>query len=383
MSTISHIHRDWRGAMQALAVAVALLVLAACSEAEVSVATESSTIVDVAGREVAIEGQKTRLAIDDSRYLIALSLLHEDPASLLAGWAHDSNRLGEETYAAMLERAPGLADLPRIASSAQEFNVESLIAARPDVAILSTESGVTEDQIARVEAAGIPVVMLDFFTSPMQNLERSVTVLGKITGREEQAERFLAFRRERIAAIEAALADLPDSERKLVFMEAHAGGSPDCCNSPGSGNASEYLELVGGHNIGADTIAQASGKLSLEYVLSRNPAVYIGTGGPHLAAKGGLVLGAGFSPETARQSLQRVTARPGIADLAAVRAGKAYGYSHQLLNSPLDIVAIETFAKWLHPERFAALDPAQTLTRIGEDFGAVTPAGSYWIALKP
>ena len=358
------------------------ITLAACSDRnETASDGQGQAVVDVQGRKVVIDGPKTRLAIDDSRYLIALALLHDDPGSLLSAWAHDANRLGNEGYAAFLEKSPNLEDLPRIASSAQEFDVESLIAARPDIAILSTESGLTQAQIARVEEAGIPVVMLDFFTSPMANLEKSLTILGEVTGRQEEAARFLAYRQQKIDLIRRRVADMPELDRKLVFMEAHAGGSPDCCNSPGSGNASEYLELVGGHNIGADAIAQSSGKLSLEYVLSRDPDIYIGTGGPHLAQRGGLELGAGYSQQAARQSLAKVVQRRGIAGLGAVREGQAFGFSHQLLNSPLDIVAIEAFALWLHPELFDDLDPAATLETINTDYLGIPFEGTYWVAL--
>lgn len=358
--------------------------LAACSPAaETPAGDAAGEIIDIRGRAIAIDTPVSRIAIDDSRYLVALSLIHPEPVSALAAWGHDVNRLGDATYQGFLTAAPQLADLPRIASSAENFDVESLIAARPDAAILSVESGVTDAQIARVEAAGIPVVILDFFADPMNNLEPSLLLLGELTGRSEQARAFITFRQQRMERIASRLADLPDEQRPLVFLEAHAGGSPDCCNSPGKGNASDYLAFVGGHNIGADAISQSSGRLNIEYVISRDPDVYIATGGPHLASSGGMDLGAGYSPAQARAALERVAARRGIATLSAVRDGRAFGFSHQLLNSPVDIVAIETFAKWLHPELFADLDPAATLAEINSRFLTVPYEGTYWISLKP
>lgn len=345
-------------------------------------AAPAPALVDVRGRAVRIDGPVARVAIDDGRFLVALALIHPDPVSLLAGWPHDVNRLGDATYRQLLARSPGLAALPTVASSAGDFNVEALLAAAPDVAVLSTESGITDAQVAQIEAAGIPVAFVDFFADPVRRLEPSLRLLGALTGRQAQADAFLAFRAERMRRIAARVAAIPAADRPTVFLEAHAGMGADCCNSPGRGNVGDYLELVGGRNIGADVIRQAFGKLSLEYVMSRDPQVYIATGGPHLARTGGLVLGAGYDEAAARASLARVAARRGIASLTAVREGRAHGFSHQLLNSPLDIVAVETFARWLHPDRFGDLDPAATLAEINGRFLAVPYQGTYWVDLR-
>lgn len=350
------------------------------SETDAGPSAEAA-LTDIRGRAVALDQPARRIAIDDSRYLVALGLIHPDPVSLLAAWPGDINRLGDETYRQFLAKSPALADLPRISSSAGDFNAEALLAAAPDLALLSLESGISDAQIAQLEAAGIRVAIVDFFVKPFENLEPSLRLLGAITGREEQAEAFIAFRAEHMKRIADGVAALPADDRPTVFLEAHAGMSADCCNSPGSGNIGDYLRFVGGHNIGADVISQSFGKLNIEYVISRDPAVYIATGGPHLAQSGGLVLGAGHSAGEARQSLARISQRRGIAGLSAVANKRTHGISHQLINSPLDIVAIEAFAKWVHPDVFADVDPAATLEAINTDFLAVPYDGIYWVDL--
>ncbi|MCG2840666.1 ABC transporter substrate-binding protein [Sandaracinobacter sp. RS1-74] len=362
----------------------ALLLLPACSPQADSAKTEhTAPLVDLRGRPIEIGAPATKIAIDDSRYLVALGLIHPDPVSLLVAWPKDVNRLGEETYRQLLAKSPQLADLPKIGSSAGAFDAESLLAARPDVALLSLESGVTEAQIAQLEQAGIKVVVLDFVQQPLENLENSLLLLGKLTGREQQAKSYIAFRAEHMKRVSDRIAKLPAAARPTVFLEAHAGMSKECCSSPGRGNIGNYIDFVGGHNIGGDVIDQHWGKLNLEYIISRDPHVYIATGGPHLEKAGGLVLGAGYDAETARASLARMAARQGISSLSAVQAGRVHGFSHQLINSPLDIVAVERFATWIHPELFADVDPAVTLDEINNRFLAVPAKGIYWIDLKP
>ena len=367
-------------------VVVAIVVLAAAfswrTDSGSTPITAQGQLVDIRGRSVPFTGPARRIAIDDSRYLVALGLIHPDPVSLLAAWPKDVNRLGAETYQQLLRKSPGLADLPKVSSSAGSFDMESLLAAKPDLALLSLESGITDAQIAQVEAAGVPVVIVDFFVKPFENLQKSLTLLGRLTGREKQAEDFLAFRAAHMERIAKAVAALPKDDRPTVFVEAHAGMSADCCNSPGRGNIGDYINFVGGHNIGSDVITQSFGKLNLEYVISRDPYIYIATGGPHLEKPGGLVLGAGYDGARARASLVKVTSRKGISGLTAVKAGRAYGFSHHLINSPLDIVAIETFAKWVHPEAFGDIDPNATLAEINERFLSIPYVGVYWVDLK-
>ncbi|MCR6646015.1 MAG: ABC transporter substrate-binding protein [Terricaulis sp.] len=158
-------------------------------------------------------------------------------------------------------------------------------------------------------------------------------MLGALIGREAQAEAYNSFRVEKLERIAARVATIPEAERPTVFLEAHAGNTPDCCNSPGRGNVGDYIAFVGGRNIGADVLDAAFGKLNLEYVIARDPDIYIATGGPHLERAGGFIVGPQYSAEQSRAALQRVASRRGIASLTAVMAGRTFGLSHQLLNS--------------------------------------------------
>ncbi|MCW4456497.1 ABC transporter substrate-binding protein [Flavobacterium sp. MXW15] len=342
----------------------------------------AAEIVDLRGRKVTVPDQIKKISIDDGRYLVALALIQPDPVKVLAAWPRDINRIGEETYAEYLKKFPALRTLPQVASSAGSFNLESVLAAAPDVAVVSLGNGPSDAQVAQLQAAGIPVVFIDFFTNPFKNQERSLRILGRLTGGQAKAEDFIAFRRQRLETISRRVAALAPDARPSVFLEAHAGMTRDCCNSPGKGNVGDYIEFVGGHNIGADVLKGPFGKLNLEYVISRDPKVYIATGGAHLEKSGGLVLGVGYDAARARASLAAITRRQGIAQLSAVKTGNAHGLAHQLINSPIDIVAIEVFARWVHPELFQDLDPARTLQEINRRFLAVPYHGVGWTDLK-
>lgn len=342
----------------------------------------AAQITDLRGRNVELPDGPSRITIDDARLLIALALVTPDPVAPLVAWSQDTRRLGEPMYEAFVQRFPALADLPKVASSADAFNMEAVLAAAPDVAVVSLGSGPSDTQIRQLQAAGIAVVFVDFYAGPAENQVPSLRILGQLVGGQAQAEAFLAFREQHLQRIRERVADLPKDERPTVFVEAHAGMTKDCCNSPGTGTVNDYIQLVGGHNIGADVLRTPTGKLNLEYVISRDPEVYIATGGAYLEKAGGLVLGEGYSAGEARASLQAISQRRGISGLGAVRSGNAHALAQQFIHSPLDLVALEAMATWVHPALFHDVDPARTLAQINQRFLAVPYEGAGWISLQ-
>lgn len=336
---------------------------------------------DVTGRDVTLAAPASRLVIGDGRFLLALALIHPDPVSLLAGWPRDINRIGRAAYAAWQKKFPAINDIPQTSSANAAISVERIIAARPDLAVFSLGAQPSGEEVARLEAAGIPVAVVDFFVKPLDNMDASLRLLGRAIGREAQAEEFIAFRRTHFDAVRARVADLPAEKKPRLFFEAHAAMTADCCNSPGRGNIGEVIEAVGATNIGSAVISGAFGKLNLEYVIAQDPQVYVATGGSHMEGTAGLLIGPEYSPERARETLAGLIRRPGFEGMSAVRNRRVYGLAHQMLNSPLDVLTLEVLARWAHPELFADLDPDATLAEINTRFLAVPVAGPNWIAL--
>jgi iron complex transport system substrate-binding protein len=358
------------------------LMLAACGRGSSEGGEGATALLDLRDRPLDVTPPVSRMTIDDGRYLIALALIHPDPLSLLAGWSGDVNRISPEMFEAFASKAPAFRTLPTTPSSADEFSVEAVLGVQPQVAIVSLGSGPTDAQVAQLESAGTTVAFIDFFSRPFENQATSLSLLGTLIGREDQAAAYNAFRQQKLNLIAERVASIPEDQRPTVFLEAHAGNGPDCCNSVGRGNVGDYIGFVGGRNIGADVLSAPSGKLNLEYVIDRDPDVYIATGGPHLEKAGGFVVGPQYDTARSRTSLEGITTRRGIASLTAVREGRVHGLSHQLINSPIDIVATEVLARWIHPELFADINPRATLDTINQRFLAVPYQGEYWTDLR-
>ena len=345
-------------------------------------------VTDILGRQVTLPGPAHRVVLAQARHFQALSLLAPDPAALLAGWSDELRTSFAPDYQAALKRFPALAQVPVVGRhTADSFSVERTLALRPDLVVMTASfAGLAPGQpagdsplVGRLEAAGVPVIVIDFFLRPMENTVPSLRALGQAIGQPARAEAFIDFYQRHMRAVAERLAGLPSDRRPTVFVHAHAG-STDCCSSPGTGTFNDMVAYAGGHNIGADVLKAATGKLNFEYINARAPQVYIATGTG--SRKGtGLAIGAGVAEADARDSLAGLIASNRLGALPAVRSGNSHGIWHAFNDSPLHVVFIEALARWIHPQRYADVDPAATLREINERFLAVPLEGTYLVDL--
>lgn len=337
--------------------------------------------IDVLGRHVTLPAPARRIVLAQGRQLNALAFLHEDPVSLLAGWGSDYARQNADALVRFRAKFPAIDVIPTVGDGATPngFSFEQAVALSPDLVVLSRSIAGTRrgsgDLVERFEAAGIPVAVADFFLQPLQDTVPSLRLLGHLIGRPERAEDYIRFYEEHRRRISERLDGV---QRPSVFIHAHAGGF-DCCLTPGKGTLDDFITAAGGRNIAARMLAGATGQISLEQLIASDPDVYVATGGTHLARQGGLILGLGISAETAAESFQAQLKRPGIDALSAVAAGRAHGLWHLFNDTPLHVVAIELLAKWIHPDRFADLDPAATLAEASARFSAIDLSGTLFI----
>lgn len=351
---------------------LALLLMAAPACAGVSV-------VDDAGRQVTLDAPARRIVLTDGIGFLALALIDPDPVARLAGW--NRGRMDDSALAILTKELPGLADVPDIGDPDRGGSVEGLIALAPDLVVLDPYYNRFHATIDILEGAGIPVAVLAL-TPTLRDEEPHAGLLrlGLLIGRQDQARAYADFADARIARIRDRLANLPDTARPPVLIEAHAGQGP-CCISVGAGQGiGDFVGFAGGVSIGAEVLPGMSGTLPAEYVLRRAPQVYIGTGGQYLAAVGGLVVGPGEDAAAARASLIRVAARPGVAETPAATSGRVHGIWHGLAVSGFNVVAVEALARWIHPELFADTDPAETMGEIEQRFLAAPLPGAMWIS---
>lgn len=144
----------------------------------------AETITDVAGRQVELPKKADRILLGEGRLIYAVALLEgKKPFSRIVGWQGDFRKLDPHTYAAYKAKFPEIDDIPLIGNTtAESVSAEKVLALRPDVAVFGLSGhgpGRSSELVAQLEKAGVPVVFIDFRTSPLKNTVPSMRILGK------------------------------------------------------------------------------------------------------------------------------------------------------------------------------------------------------------
>ena len=360
---------------------------------QAGVVQAARTVTDLADRQVSIPESVNRVILGESRYIPALAILDGDATiDRLAGILPDFEQTDPGGYAQYLKRFPALAEVPKVGhASADSFSLESVLAIGADLAIFSLEGhgpgAHNRALIERLERAGVAVVFVDFRQQPLVNTPRSMALLGDVLGREQEAQRFNRFYREELARVSEVVSDIPPDNRPRVFLHSRLGLHDSCCETMVRGMMGRFIDAAGGRNVAADRVPGVSGVMNLEYLLSDPPDRYLATAiGSRKyqvsdADQPYVMLGAGVDGPMARESFRRATDRPGLRALEPIRELRAMAIWHHFYNTPMNVVAVQALARWLHPEALPELDPEQTLETFYREFQPVPLDGRYWITL--
>ena len=146
---------------------------------------------------------------------------------------------------------PGYRTRPDVGSF-DEVNVEEILKLNPDVVIGSYYA---ETGNSRIEAAGVPVVRVLTGRAGVEELKQEFLMLGQVFGREERAERLVAYWNETLARIEAKLADIPESERKRVYYMMSTPLKTEGLGAWGN----DMIHAAGGINVAGGSTRRSSG----------------------------------------------------------------------------------------------------------------------------
>jgi iron complex transport system substrate-binding protein len=393
----------WRMSLAAV-FSIAVLITAACGgsdsksqdgsagttgSATPSAARTSITVTDIVGRSVTLQAPVRSMILSEGRALyIVAPLDRDDPFARVAGWADDLRINDFDTYEKYREKYPNLTKIPVFGNVAQgAFSVEQAIAVNPDLMVLTYDSYVGAKEtglIDKLASAGIPSIVIDFRQYPLENTVPSITLMGRVMGREERAQQLADFYTENVNLVYSRIEKV--KQPKPVTFLYRAAGLVDCCGTFGSANMGLLIERAGGVNLGSKFLPGFNGTLNPEQVIVSNPEVIIVTGSnwTNSRPEGGFVtLGYSTSAALAQEQLRSlVNGTPGWQSLAAVQSGRVYAVWHQFYISPYQFVPLMQFAKWLYPDAFADVDPEAVYREFHQRFLPIEYSGTFWTAIR-
>lgn len=335
------------------------------------------TLTDSDGKQVTLKQEPQRVVLQDGRDILTLALLdRDDPFHRLVAWNNLLKKSDAPTWELMANKWPEAKKIIDMGFSDKgEVNLESVVAEHPDLMIAQLRSKPSLAQggvLDKMKQLGIPVLFIDTFEKPVEDTPKSITSLGVALNREAEAKDYTDFYQQHYQAIlEKTRAVKPQPQ---VFIEAKAGlgGLESCCFTHAHVGWGAMVEAVGARNIGSGLLPGATGDISLEKVIAMKPDVYI-VSGSQWASKNNAAVPFGYNvtQNQVDQAFTKMKQRPGFAQVSAISNNRFYGLYHNFYNHPYNIVGLEYLAKFIYPQQFTELDPANTWKEIVTRFTKV------------
>jgi iron complex transport system substrate-binding protein len=234
---------------------------------------------------------------------------------------------------------PRIQQVPAAFDEAGDVNLETLIAARPDV-VLMAYGGTLPKWMATADTYGIPVFLMP--NTSLADLKTTARMTGDVLGPRESARaaEWIRYFDDNIRRVTAVTSRIPASERPKVL---HTATGSILTVDGVQTVIDDWITVAGGVN--AATVVSNARPVSMEQVAAWNPDVII----------------VGTAPN--EESRRAILNDPRWSQIKAVRNGRVfvnpsgvYLWDRHSAEAALQVLWA---AKTLHPDRFRDLDLKQ------------------------
>ncbi len=281
-----------------------------------------------------------------------------------------------KAYLATIPRLAEIADVGEV--DAGTFSVEKVLSLRPDLLLLAEwQYRGLATGVAQLEAAGVPVVVLDYNAQTVEKHVLSTRVLGDVLDRPERAKRLAGTYADAVGEVVRRVATA-GGDRPAVYVELGNKGASEVGNSYGDIMWGRLVELAGGANIARGKISRW-GPLNPEYVLAVDPQAIFVAGSYWTNREQAVLMGFGVDPGITRRRLAPYLDRPGWRRLRAVRERRLHALYHGGARTLHDYAYLQYIAKVLYPEAFADTDPLRTLQAHYDAYLPIRAEGAFMV----
>ncbi len=361
----------------ALACIIAVMLLGCAQKAVEKPESKVIKITDLMGREVSVKAPVNRVVITFNVEEFA-AVGGEDALKKIVGWSQyywEGRR--PTVWEVYSEKYPWIKNIPDVGYPWKgTFSAEKVIELKPDVVIMSTaQYKYVEEDVEKLEKAGIPVVFIDYYEPfNVTTHTKSTLILGKLLGKEDRAEELISYYTKQVKGILERLKEVEKKYPKPKVLLLGKGWTTYGKNH----YRGKMLEFAGGINIAAKVLEQ-SGEISPEYVLKENPDVIIFIG----KKSWNVDLGYNIDASASRKMLEEAINRPGWENLDAVKNKRVYAIHIYFVHGHIyDFVALQYFVKWFYPEAFKDINPVESWKEFHEKFLPVKYSGTWAVGLS-
>ena len=247
--------------VQLAAAALGLMILAAAP------ARAERTVTDSAGRSVQLPDRIERVFAAGAPASVLVYVLAPDR---LTGWPRAPRPEERDFIAAPYRDLP---ELGMLTGRGDTANLEVVLKARPDLILdFGSVRGTYVSLADRVQAqTGIPYVLID---GTFAHTAAAIRLVGQVLGVEDRAERLASYVEATFAGLDRALAQIPESARRRVYLAR----GPDGLETGLEGSINtEIIERAGAINVASDPSGTRHGivQVPVEQVVVWNPDTVI------------------------------------------------------------------------------------------------------------
>jgi len=225
---------------------------------------------------------------------------------------------------------PEVADVPNRVD-AYEPNIEAIAGLDPDLVIVATDSG---GVVAALDRLGIPLLYQDLDTTveTIDDVIAMIELYGDVFDQRDEARALAADMRQRVEAVEAAVADVAADRPLRVYHELDSTFYT-VAEQTFIGSVYALLAL---DNIAGDGGGIAYPQLTQEAIIAADPDVIV------------------LADEEFGVTIDSVKARPGWDAIAAVQNDRIYSVDPDIISrpGPRIVDALEQLASQVYPEQF-------------------------------
>jgi iron complex transport system substrate-binding protein len=341
-----------------LAALVLLIAAAGCTGTVQEGAGKTVTVTDGFGREVTVPAPPESVVCSGSgclRYLVYLQ--GQDLVVGVDDIEKKDQPMEGRPYA--LAYGAQFKDLPLIGEFRGKDDPEKILGIGPEVIFKTGSTGTAYGTSAAEadklqERTGIPVVAFSYGSlrndAEKAEMYDGLRVMGKVIGKEERAEEVIAYIEATIADLEARTGDIPEAERKTVYI----GG----------------VSYAGAHGI----ISTEPAYPPFLWVNAKNVAAGLGTAHADVAKEAlvdwdpeYLFIDVGTIQTESDGAIGELKNDPALKGLTAVKEGRVYGvlpYNFYSTNYETVLANAYFIGKTLYPDQFAEIDPEEKANEI-------------------
>ncbi len=230
-----------------------------------------------------------------------------------------------------------LASLPKVSGSNGKYNIEQIVALKPDLVL--SYGGETKEYDQQLENLGLHVVDL-----PLSNLSQTlqeILLVGRLTSTENTARTLVSQLQQRIQQIKAAVAGTT-APKVLLEVDDSAPGKPYVFGGGSFGD--ELLQDANGINIFHDNTSNGGyPQVTDEAIISANPRFIILTEDPAFGGNPALVY-----------------KRPNWNGIAALALHQVYRINVNIIQHPSQrlVDGLRCLAQIIHPDKFSGPLPS-------------------------